>query len=242
MKNSDWLAFVVNFAPVILLIAFWIFMMKQMQAGGNKLSFWVNPARGCSPRNRRRATFKDVAGIDEPKEELYEIIDFLKDPQKFQSLADAFRKACCSSGLRERARRCSHARLPARPTFRSSRFRAPISSRCSSAKVLLRCCCGGNIRCSCSRPPVHAVANGWAGVGATPTPQMQAQSASELAPGSAQLINPEDLVKILQSPKGEKPLVLNVGPHLLYMQAHIPGAEYIGRVRIRRASNLCAGG
>jgi hypothetical protein len=72
----------------------------------------------------------------------------------------------------------------------------------------------------------HALANGFAGPRATP--QMQAQSASELAPGSAQLINPEDLVKILQSSTGEKPLVLNVGPHLLYMQAHIPGAEYIG--------------
>lgn len=51
---------------------------------------------------------------------------------------------------------------------------------------------------------------------------------SELAPGSAQLINPEDLVKLLQVPKGEKPLILNVGPSLLYMQAHIPGSEYIG--------------
>ena len=51
---------------------------------------------------------------------------------------------------------------------------------------------------------------------------------SELAPGSAQLINPEDLLKIIQAPKGEKPLILNVGPSLLYMQAHIPGAEYIG--------------
>ena len=75
-------------------------------------------------------------------------------------------------------------------------------------------------------PARHALANGFAGPRATP--QMQAQSASELAPGSAQLINPEDLVKILQSPTGEKPLILNVGPHLLYMQAHIPGAEYIG--------------
>jgi thiosulfate/3-mercaptopyruvate sulfurtransferase len=51
---------------------------------------------------------------------------------------------------------------------------------------------------------------------------------SELAPGSAQLINPEDLVQILQSSAKEKPLILNVGPHLLYMQAHLPGAEYIG--------------
>jgi len=51
---------------------------------------------------------------------------------------------------------------------------------------------------------------------------------SELPPGSPQLINPEELVKALQAPTGEKPLILNVGPSLLYMQAHIPGAEYIG--------------
>ena len=51
---------------------------------------------------------------------------------------------------------------------------------------------------------------------------------SELEPGSAQLITPEDLVKLLQAPKTERPLILNVGPSLLYMQAHIPGAEYIG--------------
>ena len=75
----------------------------------------------------------------------------------------------------------------------------------------------------------YALATGLAASrSAAPSPQTQAQSASDLAPGSSQLITPEDLVKILQSPKGEKPLVLNVGPHLLYMQAHIPGAEYIG--------------
>ena len=51
---------------------------------------------------------------------------------------------------------------------------------------------------------------------------------SDLPPGSAQLLNPDDLVKLLQAPKAEKPLILNVGPSLLYMQAHIPGAEYIG--------------
>ena len=78
-------------------------------------------------------------------------------------------------------------------------------------------------------PAGYALATGLAASrSAAPSPQTEAQSASELAPGSAQLINPEDLVNILQSPKGEKPLVLNVGPHLLYMQAHIPGAEYIG--------------
>jgi thiosulfate/3-mercaptopyruvate sulfurtransferase len=51
---------------------------------------------------------------------------------------------------------------------------------------------------------------------------------AELAPGSSQVINPEDLLPLLQSTSGQKPLVLNVGPSILYMQAHIPGSEYIG--------------
>ncbi len=56
----------------------------------------------------------------------------------------------------------------------------------------------------------------------------QSPAAAELAPGSAALISPEDLVKILQSSDSVKPLILNVGPRLLYLQEHIPGAEYIG--------------
>ena len=55
-----------------------------------------------------------------------------------------------------------------------------------------------------------------------------AMAQSELEPGSAHLLSPEDLLKILQAPPSDRPLILNVGPHLLYMQAHIPGAEYIG--------------
>ena len=68
-------------------------------------------------------------------------------------------------------------------------------------------------------PTLHARANG---------PTSEGQPANDLAPGSVQLLNPEDLFNIIQSPKAEKPLILNVGPHLLYMQAHIPGSEYIG--------------
>jgi cell division protease FtsH len=77
---------IVNALPLILLIALWIFMMRQMQAGGNKaLSFGKSRARLLTPQ-QKKVTFKDVAGVEEAKEELQEIIEFLRDPQKFQRL------------------------------------------------------------------------------------------------------------------------------------------------------------
>ena len=84
--NNPWYAMLLQWIPMLLFIGVWIFFMRQMQGGGAKaLSFGKARARLISEK-QNKVTFQDVAGIDEAKEELKEIIDFLKDPQKFQKL------------------------------------------------------------------------------------------------------------------------------------------------------------
>ncbi len=83
---GNWVTILVNAIPFVLLLGFWIFMMRQMQSGGNKaLSFGKSRARLHSSQ-QKKVTFKDVAGVEEAKEELQEIIEFLREPQKFQKL------------------------------------------------------------------------------------------------------------------------------------------------------------
>ncbi len=85
-STPAWASFLINALPFILLFGFWIFMMRQMQAGGNKaMSFGKSRARLLTAQ-QKKVTFKDVAGVDEAKEELHEIIEFLREPQKFQKL------------------------------------------------------------------------------------------------------------------------------------------------------------
>jgi cell division protease FtsH len=80
------LQLLINAGPFVLLIGVWFFMLRQMQSGGNKaLSFGKSRARLLSMQ-QKKITFKDVAGVDEAKEELKEIIEYLREPQKFQKL------------------------------------------------------------------------------------------------------------------------------------------------------------
>jgi cell division protease FtsH len=85
-NNGLMLQILFNVGPFVLIGAIWFFMLRQMQSGGNKaLSFGKSRARLLSMQ-QKKVTFKDVAGVDEAKEELKEIIEYLREPQKFQKL------------------------------------------------------------------------------------------------------------------------------------------------------------
>jgi cell division protease FtsH len=134
-----------TWAPLILLGALWFFMIRQMQTGGNKaLSFGKSRARLLSMQ-QKKVTFKDVAGVEEAKEELREIIEFLREAQKFQKLGGRIPKgvlAGWTSGNRQDAlgsSRCGrgersflfHLRLGLRRDV-CGRRRQPGARSCSS--------------------------------------------------------------------------------------------------------------
>ena len=88
----------ISWFPMLLLIGVWIFFMRQMQSGGGKaMGFGKSRARLLTERTGR-VTFEDVAGIDEAKQELEEIVEFLKDPHKFQRLGGKIPKGCLLVG------------------------------------------------------------------------------------------------------------------------------------------------
>ena len=97
-EKFSWFSIFISWFPLILLVGVWIFFMRQMQAGGGKaMSFGKSRAKLLT-ENQVKITFEDVAGIEEAKEELNEIISFLKDPKKFTKLGGRIPKGVLLMG------------------------------------------------------------------------------------------------------------------------------------------------
>ena len=97
-ENPWYMSVLVSWFPMLILIGVWIFFMRQMQSGGGKaLSFGKSRARLASDQSAK-VTFEDVAGIDEAKEELGEIVEFLRDPKKFTRLGGRIPKGVLLMG------------------------------------------------------------------------------------------------------------------------------------------------
>ncbi len=97
LDKNEWLHLIFSWAPFLIIIVFWIFMMRQ-QGVGRGFTFGKSKARMFTGE-KEKVTFRDVAGIDEAKDELHEIIEFLKEPKKFQRLGGKIPKGVLLIGL-----------------------------------------------------------------------------------------------------------------------------------------------
>ena len=97
-SGNPWTTLLYTWAPILLILGFWLFFMRQVQNGGNKALSFAKSRAKLSNNSSKKITFKDVAGVDEPKEELQEIIEFLREPQKFQKLGGRIPKGVLLMG------------------------------------------------------------------------------------------------------------------------------------------------
>ncbi len=141
--SSFWQSFLLLWGPWLLILVFFFLFLRQMRnqgSAGGVMSFGRSRAQLYTKENHTNVTFDDVAGSDEAKEEVKEIVEFLKNPGPLHAPGRAHpARRAARRRPRAAARRCSPRPSPARPTCRSSRSPARTSSRCSSASARAAC-------------------------------------------------------------------------------------------------------
>jgi cell division protease FtsH len=139
-EGSLLMTLLVSWGPMLLLIGVWVYFMRQMQGGGKggAFSFGKSKARMLD-ENNNTVTFADVAGCDEAKEEVKEVVDFLKDPQKFQKLGGRIPRGLLLVGPPVPAKPCWPKALPAKPRCLFSVSRVLTLWKCSWAWALPVC-------------------------------------------------------------------------------------------------------
>ena len=125
--------------PMLLLIGVWVFFIRQMQSGSGKAMGFGKSKAKLLTEKQGRVTFEDVAGVDEAKEDLVEIVDFLKDPHKFQRLGGKIPKGALLVGPPGTGKTFWRAPSPAKPMCRSSRSPVPTSLKCSWVSAQAGC-------------------------------------------------------------------------------------------------------
>ena len=134
-ENPWYMSVLVSWFPMLVLIGVWIFFMRQMQSGGGKaLSFGKSRARLSSDQSEK-VTFEDVAGIDEAKEELGEIVEFLRDPKKFTRLGGRIPKGVLLMGPPGTGKTLLGRAIAGEAGVPFSASAAPTLSRCLSVSV-----------------------------------------------------------------------------------------------------------
>ena len=121
--GMNWWSIALGYIPFVALLVLWMVMIRQIQSGGASAMKFGKSRPKVALESSTKITFKDVAGADEAKQELEEIIEFLRDPKKFQRLGGRIPKGALLLGPPGTGRRSSPRRSRAKPAFPSSRSR-----------------------------------------------------------------------------------------------------------------------